>query len=362
MTHIVREVDRLGSKLHKKEVVEAVTILETPPMVVVGVVGYVETPKGLRTFKTVWAEHVSDECKRRFYKNWSRSEKKAFTKNAAKWQSEQGKKHIERTFEQIAKYCKVIRVIAHTQMKLLPLRQKKSHIMEIQLNGGGSVAGKLAWAREHLEKTVTIHDVFAQNEMLDIIGVTKGKGFKGVTSRFGTRKLPRKTHKGLRKVACIGAWHPARVGYGVPRAGQMGYFQRTEINKKIYRLGKADDKAAASTTEDPSEKGITPMGGFTHYGTVKNDFVMVKGCCAGPKKRVLVLRKSLLAGTTRRALEKVDLKFIDTSSKFGHGRYQTSTEKKNFLGARKKDHAAKLAEAQPAATAPAPAKAAAKAK
>lgn len=83
----------------------------------------------------------------------------------------------------------------------------------------------------------------------------------------------------------------ARVGYGVPRAGQMGYFQRTEINKKIYRLGKADDKAAASTTEDPSEKGITPMGGFTHYGTVKNDFVMVKGCCAGPKKRVLVLRK-----------------------------------------------------------------------
>lgn len=64
-------------------------------------------------------------------------------------------------------------------MKLLPLRQKKSHIMEIQLNGGGSVAGKLAWAREHLEKTVTVHDVFAQNEMLDIIGVTKGKGFKG---------------------------------------------------------------------------------------------------------------------------------------------------------------------------------------
>lgn len=46
------------------------TIIETPPMVVVGVVGYVETPKGLRNFKTVFAEHISDECRRRFYKNW----------------------------------------------------------------------------------------------------------------------------------------------------------------------------------------------------------------------------------------------------------------------------------------------------
>lgn len=49
---------------------EAVTIVETPPMVVVGVVGYVSTPHGLRTFKTIFAEHISDECKRRFYKNW----------------------------------------------------------------------------------------------------------------------------------------------------------------------------------------------------------------------------------------------------------------------------------------------------
>jgi len=35
------------------------------------------------------------------------------------------------------------------------------------------------------------------------------------------------------------------------------------------------------------------MGGFLHYGTVTNDFIMIKGGCAGPKKRVLVLRKSL---------------------------------------------------------------------
>ena len=55
---------------HKKEVVEAVTIVETPPMVVVGVVGYIETPRGLRQLTTIWAEHLGEECRRRFYKSW----------------------------------------------------------------------------------------------------------------------------------------------------------------------------------------------------------------------------------------------------------------------------------------------------
>lgn len=59
----------------------------------------------------------------------------------------------------------------------------------------------------------------------------------GVTSRWHTKKLPRKTHKGLRKIACIGAWHPSRVQFTVARAGQKGYHHRTEINKKIYRIG-----------------------------------------------------------------------------------------------------------------------------
>nr|KAF6369440.1 hypothetical protein mMyoMyo1_010769 [Myotis myotis] len=219
MTHIVREVDRPGSKVNKKEVVEAVTIVETPPMVVVGIVGYVETPRGLRTFKTIFAEHISDECKRRFYKNWHKSKKKAFTKYCKKWQDDDGKKQLEKDFSSMKKYCQVIRVIAHTQMRLLPLRQKKAHLMEIQVNGG--------------------------------------------------------------------------------------------------------------------------TGGFVHYGEVTNDFVMLKGCVVGTKKRVLTLRKSLLVQTKRRALEKIDLKFIDTTSKFGHGRFQTVEEKKAFMGPLKKDRIAK---------------------
>merc|ERR1711874_289598 len=255
MSHIVREMDRPGSKNNKKEVVEAVTIIETPPMIAIGVVGYIETPRGLRALKTVWAEHIGEECKRRFYKNWSQSKKKAFTKSCTKWADDLGKKEIEKDLNQIKKYCSTIRVI------------------------------------DHFEKEVPVGQVVAQDEVIDIIGVTKGHGFKGVTSRWHTKKLPRKTHKGLRKVACIGAWHPSRIQFTVPRAGQKGYHHRTEINKKIYRMGAGYHmkegklvKNNAATDYDLADKSINPMGGFPHYGEVKQDFIMIKGCCIGPKK------------------------------------------------------------------------------
>merc|ERR1711994_725362 len=163
MTHIVREVDRPGSKVNKKEVVEACTILETPPMIAVGVVGYIETPRGMRALKTVWAEHIGEECKRRFYKNWSQSKKKAFTKSCTKWADDLGKKEIEKDLNQMKKYCTTIRIIVHTQMKLLRRRQKKAHIMEVQLNGG-SIGDKGNVAREHFEKEVPVGEVFAQED------------------------------------------------------------------------------------------------------------------------------------------------------------------------------------------------------
>jgi hypothetical protein len=98
-----------------------------------------------------------------------------------------------------------------------------------------------------------------------------------------------------------------------------GYHHRTELNKKIYRIGSGGDEANASTESDITKKQITPLGGFPHYGIVKNDFVLLKGSIPGTKKRVITLRKSLMVHTSRRDLEKVQLKFIDTSSKFGVG-------------------------------------------
>ncbi|KAL0212111.1 hypothetical protein RCL1_005737 [Eukaryota sp. TZLM3-RCL] len=330
MTHIIRDVNRANSKLNRKEVCEAVTILEAPPMIIVGLVGYTETPRGLRALTTVWAQHLSANCKRRFYKNWYMSKKKAF--------SHYEKKYIERPQEiqeqlkRIKKNCAVVRVLAHTQPHLTSLSQKKANIMEIQVNGGQTVEEKVDFAYSLFEKPVKVGDVFKTGETLDTIAITTGKGFEGTTTRWGTRILPRKTNKGLRKVACIGAWHPARVSFTVARAGQCGFHHRTEINKMIYRMGAGDDKKGASTAYDLTEKPITPMGGFPHYGIIRNDWLMVKGCVAGPKKRVITLRKPLLPAQGKRFAEEIDLKFIDTSSKFGHGRFQTAQEKLAFYG------------------------------
>mmetsp|Transcript_13 Transcript_13/g.26 ORF Transcript_13/g.26 Transcript_13/m.26 type:complete len:391 (-) Transcript_13:80-1252(-) len=331
MTHVVRGVDRPGALMHKREVVEAVSIVETPPMVIVGVVGYVETPSGLRTLTTVFAEHLSVEFKRRCYKNWYKAKKKAYTKYATKYQKDGGK-DIEHELDRIAKFCSVVRVIAHTQVKKLNLRIKKAHIMEIQINGGADSKAKVDFAKALFEKEITVDSVFAKDDQIDVIGVTRGHGFEGVTTRWGVTRLPRKTHRGLRKVACIGSWHPARVSTTVPRAGQNGYFHRTELNKKVYRMGKAGDKASCQTQADLTEKSITPMGGFVHYGEVNEDWLMLKGAIVGVKKRPLILRKSLMKHTSRKHLEPIDIKFIDTSSKLGHGRFQTADEKAKFLG------------------------------
>merc|ERR1712222_188872 len=133
---------------------------------------------------------------------------------------------------------------------------------------------------------------------IDVIGVTRGHGVEGVTTRWGTTRLPRKTHRGLRKVACIGAWHPSRLSFTVARAGQNGYHHRTELNKKVYKIGAASRSADgtivqnnATTEFDLTVKGITPLGGFPHYGEVNEDYVMIKGACPGTKRRVITLRK-----------------------------------------------------------------------
>lgn len=359
MTHIVRDVDRPGSKTNKKEVVEAVTVLEAPPMVVVGLVAYRETPKGLRSLGTVWAQHVSSEFKRRFYKNWKKSQQRAFNGVRDGTKTRQGVIDRERTLRRFEKRGAVVRVIAHTQNRKLRnhrIGTKKAFIQEIQINGG-SVADKINMGKGLLEKEVRVDTVFNQSEAIDVCGVTKGHGMEGVVSRYGVACLPRKTHRGLRKVACIGAWHPERVSFTVARAGQKGYHHRTQLNKKIYRIGKSAcvDPKNAATEFDITEKTITPMGGFIGYGVVRNDFVMLKGSVTGPRRRVLTLRRPMCPQTSKKLTEQIKLKFIDTSSKMGHGRFQTRKEKFQWYGTLKherlrneeklrKERAAKAAE------------------
>ncbi len=335
MTHCVKYFERReGKKVIKKDIVHAASVIECPPMKVVGMVGYIET-RGLRTLKTVFAQHLDTDVLRRFYKNWHTSKRKAFTKYAKRHEvAKTDKNSVHRDIARIKKYASVVRVLCATQNRKLNLRQTKANIMEIQVNGG-DIAKKVDWAYGKFEQEVTVGEVFEKDECVDTIGVTKGHGTKGVVYRYGVKKLKRKTHRGLRKIGCIGAWHPAAVKWTVGRVGQCGYHSRTEINKKIYHIGVGKVHGAkdnATCAADAVEKNITPMGGFPHYGEVNEDYILMKGQIMGTKKRAIVLRKSIFPCTKNWMTEKIDLKFIDTSSKLGHGRFQTAAEKDKFLG------------------------------
>merc|ERR1719473_1040435 len=145
-------------------------------MICVGLVGYQESTQGLRALTTVWATHLSDELKRRFYKNYYRAKKKAFTKYQKNAQSNPDKINAE--LKRAKDYCQVIRAICHTQVSKIRVGQKKAHVCEIQVNGG-SVADKVDFAYKLFEQTVPVASVFEENEMVDTIGVTKGHGYTG---------------------------------------------------------------------------------------------------------------------------------------------------------------------------------------
>merc|ERR1712196_59914 len=101
---------------YEGEICEPVTIIETPPLVAVGIVGYIKTPRGLRSLNTIFAEHLSEEVRRRFYRNWYASKKKrAFTKYTKKYGD--NKKFIEAEINEMNRYCYSIRVLSHTQVR-----------------------------------------------------------------------------------------------------------------------------------------------------------------------------------------------------------------------------------------------------
>jgi len=265
-------------------------------MKVIGLVGYVETPRGMRALSSVWAQNMDNDVKRRFYKNWMQAKKKAFSKYVdRKYKDTNSKTHYTRDLQRIKKYATVVRVICATQIRKLAFRQHKAHMLEIQVNGG-TIDQKVDWAKDKFEQEVRVGEVFETSECVDTIGVTRGKGTCGVIKRFGVSRLNRKTHRGLRKVACIGAWHPAAVKWTVARRGQLGYHSRTEMNKKIYRIGAGVVTGAdnnATTEADAVTKNITPLGGFPHYGEVNEDYVLIKGGIMGTRKRTITLRKSI---------------------------------------------------------------------
>ncbi len=160
------------------------------------------------------------------------------------------------------------------------LSQKKPIVMEVGVSGGDTKA-QAEYVLGLLGKKVKFADIFKPGMYVDVLGITKGKGFEGPVTRFGVKRKQHKSRKTVRAVGVIGPWHPAAVMYTVARAGQMGFHQRTETGKRILM------------TANASEKPITPAGGFMHYGEVRGDYAVVRGSVPGPARRFVMVRLRL---------------------------------------------------------------------
>ncbi len=157
------------------------------------------------------------------------------------------------------------------------LSQKKPVSLEVGVSGGDAKS-----QAEHvlglLGKKVKFTDVFKAGMYVDVLGITKGKGYEGPVTRFGVKRKQHKSRKSVRAVGVIGPWHPAAVMYTIARAGQMGFHQRTETGKRILMVGNA------------SANPITPPGSFAHFGNVGGDYAVVRGSVPGPASRFVMVR------------------------------------------------------------------------
>jgi large subunit ribosomal protein L3 len=257
MTNVLAIDNRKNSPTAGMEIFVPVTVIETPPMVVVALRAYKKGYSGEETLTEVWAEELYDDLRKRLTMPKKRKPDK-------------GLKDIEGNMENVSD----IRLITHTQPRLTAMPKKKPDLMEIAV--GGSLPEKFELAKGLLGKEVNPEDVFHENKFVDVTAVTKGKGFQGPVKRFGIKIQPRKAGKGRRHIGSGGAWKPARKMWREPLPGQMGYHTRTEYNKVILQIGKDGSKA-------------TPAGGFLRYGPVNRDYIILVGSVPGPAKRLVRL-------------------------------------------------------------------------
>lgn len=283
MTHAFIVDYRPTSTTSKQEVRIPVTIIEVPPMRVAAVRVYEQTPYGLKTQGEVWAQKVEKELAQRLP-----IPKKYDTKEAWK---KINKKNVDD-----------VRVLIYTQPKVVVgIPKKTPEIMEVRI-GGGTIEERIRYARKILGKQIKVTDFTDEGQMVDVASITKGKGFQGHVKRWGVKLLTHKNSKHRRMVGTLGPWNPHYVHRNVPQAGQVGFHQRTEYNKRVLKIG-----------EDGEE--ITPNGGFVRYGVVKNPYLVMHGSIPGPAKRLVRLRDSVRFHGE--AVEKPEITYISTESNQG---------------------------------------------
>lgn len=259
MTYVFTVEDRKRSPNFGKEVMRAATVIETPPMLICGIRAYTKTPYGLKNITEAWMKDPPAELERAL----------VLPEN---FDTEVMLKKLEQNLPNTA----VIRVIAAAQPKEASLSKKKPDVMEIEI-GGGTIPKQFEYAKLLLGKTVTAEEVFKEGQYIDVAAITTGKGFQGPVKRWGVTILQHKGRKTKRGIATLGPWNPHHIMYTIPRAGQMGYHQRTEYNKRILKIGK-------------DGKEVTVKGGFLRYGVIKGPYMLIDGSVPGPEKRLIRLR------------------------------------------------------------------------
>lgn len=282
-THITIIDNRQGSLNYGKEVTLPVTVVETPPLKVSALRFYENRNDALRTFGEVWSNDQNKELKRKIKVPEKFDDVKAWEK-------------LDSSKDRIVE----IRAVVSSEPRSTTIGRKTPDLFELKIDGG-TLQDRLDFGKKILGNEVKISEVFKEGGEVDVISITKGKGIQGPVKRWGIKKLKHKSRKTVRGVGSIGPWHPHYVMYSVPRAGQMGFAQRTEHNKQILKIG--DDGS-----------GVTPRGGFLRYGIVKNEYAVIRGTIPGPARRLVALRYPARGSPTGEAPK---FEQFDLSSKQG---------------------------------------------
>ena len=259
---IVSIDDREKTPNAGKQLVSLGTVLVTPPILVVGVRGYSKDPYGLHAEFDVYAEDIP----------------KQVSKHITLKNKEKALENAEKILGRIKEIFAIVTISPNT----VGLEQKKPYIFEAAVKGG-DVQKQFAFVKDLLGKEVKIDQVFETGSGVDVAAITKGKGWQGVITRMGVKRKQHKSRKSVREVGSLGPISPQNVMYTVPRAGQMGFHQRVEYNKRIMIMSN-------SNSEDFK---INPEGGFKHFGLVKGDYVILKGSVPGTYRRLIKLRSQI---------------------------------------------------------------------